>query len=56
VAFPNSAIVRPATARDLDRLLALVQLQSATQRVEAHRFYADFGFAPSSVGFRLYLD
>ncbi|MBI2765345.1 MAG: GNAT family N-acetyltransferase [Chloroflexi bacterium] len=31
-----------------------VQLQSANEREDAHRFYAAFGFAPSSVGFRLY--
>jgi GNAT superfamily N-acetyltransferase len=33
-----------------------VQLQSANQRLEAHGFYQGFGFQPSSVGFRLYLD
>ncbi len=32
-----------------------VQLQSANQRHEAHRFYEVTGFAPSSVGFRRYL-
>lgn len=31
-----------------------VQLQSANEREGAHRFYARFGFRPSSVGFRLY--
>ena len=33
-----------------------LQLQSANQRDGAHRFYERYGFAPSSVGFRLYLD
>jgi GNAT superfamily N-acetyltransferase len=33
-----------------------VQLQSANQRDGAHRFYERYGFAPSSVGFRLYLE
>ncbi len=48
----------------LDRCIGLateagcykVQLQSANQRLEAHQFYQGFGFQPSSVGFRLYLD
>lgn len=48
----------------LDRCVALatgfgcykLQLQSANQRLEAHQFYQGFGFQPSSVGFRLYLD
>jgi GNAT superfamily N-acetyltransferase len=33
-----------------------IQLQSANEREGAHRFYARFGFRPSSVGFRLYRD
>jgi GNAT superfamily N-acetyltransferase len=50
--------------RLLDRCMELardagcykLQLQSANQRDGAHRFYATYSFAPSSVGFRLYLD
>ena len=33
-----------------------LQLQSAEHRLDAHRFYESFGFQPSSVGFRLYLE
>jgi len=33
-----------------------LQLQSGNQRLEAHQFYQGFGFQPSSVGFRLYLE
>lgn len=33
-----------------------IQLQSGNQRTDSHRFYERFGFQPSTVGFRLYLD
>lgn len=33
-----------------------LQLQSASQRTEAHRFYARLGFEDTSAGFRKYLD
>ena len=52
----GQALLRTARDEAWARGCYKVQLQSANEREGAHRFYARFGFMPSSVGFRLYRD
>ncbi|OKJ68969.1 GNAT family N-acetyltransferase [Streptomyces sp. CB02261] len=45
-------LMERAVARARERGCALVQLTSAKERTEAHRFYASLGFARSHDGFK----
>ena len=49
----GSRLVRWAVDEARDRGCALVQLTSANERPDAHRFYERLGFAASHVGFKL---
>jgi len=51
----GAAMMRWAIGRAPDLGVALVQLTSDAQRVDAHRFYERLGFSPSHVGFKLTL-
>ena len=51
----GTAMMRWAIDEARSRGAALVQLTSDARREEAHRFYERLGFAPSHVGFKLFL-
>lgn len=51
----GSAMMEWAVAEGRRRGAALVQLTSDNSREAAHRFYERLGFAPSHVGFKLFL-
>ena len=51
----GTAMMRWAIDEARSRGAALVQLTSDVRRVEARRFYERLGFAPSHLGFKLFL-
>jgi GNAT superfamily N-acetyltransferase len=51
----GTAMMRWAIDEARSRDAALVQLTSDARRVDARRFYERIGFAPSHLGFKLFL-
>ncbi|WP_343808306.1 GNAT family N-acetyltransferase [Alteraurantiacibacter aestuarii] len=52
----GGAMMRWAITQCREKGCGLVQLTSDTNRQDAHRFYAQLGFAPTHTGFKLKLD